>query len=69
MTDLIEQLGEENATQLLNEAIYLSDIGNDDYTASYIYLANTSETEQKEFVNMVVGNITEGVKVCNIVSL
>ncbi|KAJ9190453.1 hypothetical protein P3X46_001655 [Hevea brasiliensis] len=59
---LKQQLGDEKAQKILKEAVYLCSIGGIDYlTFSGTYL-NATETEEEEFVNMVIGNITDGIK-------
>ncbi|EEF28462.1 zinc finger protein, putative [Ricinus communis] len=59
---LKQQLSDEEAMKILKEAVYLSSLGGIDYlTFTGTYL-NATEAEIEEFINMVVGNITDGVK-------
>ncbi|KAJ9190452.1 hypothetical protein P3X46_001654 [Hevea brasiliensis] len=53
---LKQQLGDAKAKKLLNEAVYLFSIGGVDYLTSI-----ATETEEEELVNMVIGNITDGI--------
>ncbi|GLT60005.1 hypothetical protein SLA2020_327950 [Shorea laevis] len=59
---LKEQLGEAGAEELLKGAIYYSSIGGVDYTTFIYEDSNVTESQIQDFVNIVVGNITNGVK-------
>ncbi|KAK2970479.1 hypothetical protein RJ640_023662 [Escallonia rubra] len=54
---LTQKLGDEEATQLLSEAVYLFSIGNNDYGS----LVNYSGSHD-EYVGMVIGNMTIVIK-------
>ncbi|KAF7843656.1 GDSL esterase/lipase 5 [Senna tora] len=54
---LRQRLGEDEAARLVSKAVYLFNIGSNDYT---VYLLQNSSTyTPQEYVNMVIGNITD----------
>ncbi|KAJ9190451.1 hypothetical protein P3X46_001653 [Hevea brasiliensis] len=58
---LKKQIGDEEAKKMLTEAVYLSSIGGIDLLASEVYI-NGTQAQRQELVNMVIGNITLGIK-------
>lgn len=64
---LSERLGDGDAVKLLSKAVYLFNIGTNDCTARFV--GNSSEFSsytRQEYVDMVIGNLTDVIKVCNV---
>ncbi|GLT46170.1 hypothetical protein SLA2020_199460 [Shorea laevis] len=59
---LKEELGDENASELLKGAIYLSSSGGVDYMAFSSSTSDPTEAEMEAYVKIVIGNITNAVK-------
>ncbi|KAM2421473.1 hypothetical protein ACFXTH_027797 [Malus domestica] len=62
---LRQKLGDEEAKSLLSRAVYLSNIGSNDY----LFPFNTDSSmlrssSREEFVGLMIGNITAVIKVC-----
>lgn len=61
---LTEKLGEEQAKELITEAVYFISIGSNDYLGGY--LSNPQMQEYyvpEEYVGMVIGNLTHSIQV------
>jgi len=56
---LRQKLGYEETTTLLARAVYLINIGGNDY-----FVENSSLYTHEKYVSMVVGNLTNVIKVC-----
>jgi len=56
---LRQKLGDEETTTLLAKAVYLINIGGNDY-----FVENSSLYTHEKYVSMVVGNLTDVIKVC-----
>jgi hypothetical protein len=56
---LRQKLGDEETTTMLAKAVYLINIGNNDY-----FVENSSLYTHEKYVSMVVGNLTDVIKVC-----
>lgn len=61
--ELRQQLGNAETTALLAKAVYLINIGVNDYEISLSENSSNSHTAKKH-VEMVVGNLTSVIKVC-----
>ncbi|GLT60003.1 hypothetical protein SLA2020_327940 [Shorea laevis] len=59
---LKDQLGETEAKELLERAIYYSSIGGVDYTSFILTATNVTESLVEAYVNIVIGNITNQIK-------
>lgn len=57
--ELRQKLGDEETTSLLARAVYLINIGSNDYS---VYLSE--KYTQQKYVHMVVGNLTTVIQVC-----
>lgn len=61
---LIEKLGEEEAKQLISEAVYFISIGSNDYMGGYLGNPKMQELYIPEtYVGMVIGNLTQAIQV------
>lgn len=60
---LKHQLDDAEAKKLLKRAVYLFSIGGNDYLHFYDENTNTSQSEKKEYVGIVIGNLTIALKV------
>ncbi|KAJ0007094.1 hypothetical protein Pint_29364 [Pistacia integerrima] len=56
---LKQQLGDAEAKKILADAIYFSSFGGVDYMSFIDDTANPTKLQQREFVNMVIGNFTD----------
>ena len=57
-------LGDEAAKKVLFEAVYLISIGTNDYLSPFFRYSTVFQSySQKQYINMVVGNLTEVIKV------
>jgi len=56
---LSHRLGDEETTTLLAKAVYLINIGGNDY-----FVENSSLYTHEKYVSIVVGNLTTVIKVC-----
>ncbi|KAJ0008210.1 hypothetical protein Pint_29410 [Pistacia integerrima] len=63
-----QQLRDAKAKKILAGAIYLSSFGGVDYLSFINNTPNPAELQQREYVNMVIGNFTDviTVKLCSI---
>ncbi|WCJ39253.1 GDSL lipase [Euphorbia peplus] len=61
-SQLVEELGEKEAENILMESIYLSSIGGDDYVYFVSTHPNTTISDREEFVQVVIGNLTQVIK-------
>ncbi|XP_031272593.1 GDSL esterase/lipase 5-like isoform X3 [Pistacia vera] len=59
---LKQQLGDAEAKKILADAIYLSSFGGTDYISFIQSFYNPTELQQRERVNMVIGNFTNVIK-------
>ncbi|GLT46174.1 hypothetical protein SLA2020_199490 [Shorea laevis] len=59
---LTQQLGDTDTKKLLREATYISSIGGVDYMIFVNSSSNITEPAMQEYVNIVIGNITEATK-------
>ncbi|KAJ0008206.1 hypothetical protein Pint_29414 [Pistacia integerrima] len=59
---LKQQLGDAEAKNILANAIYLSSFGGADYLSFINRTPNPTELQQREYVNMVIGNFTDAIK-------
>ncbi|GLU14181.1 hypothetical protein SLE2022_307660 [Rubroshorea leprosula] len=59
---LTQQLGDTDTKKLLREAIYISSFGGVDYILFADSSSNVTEPAMQEYVNIVIGNITEAMK-------
>ncbi|GLT56061.1 hypothetical protein SLA2020_291340 [Shorea laevis] len=59
---LKDQLGEADAKALLQGAIYYSSIGGVDLTSFAVSATNVTESQIQDYVDIVIGNITDAVK-------
>ncbi|GLT56931.1 hypothetical protein SLA2020_299430 [Shorea laevis] len=59
---LTQQLGDTDTKKLLREAIYISSLGGVDYMLFADSSSNVTEPAMQEYVNIVIGNITEAMK-------
>ncbi|XP_061949336.1 GDSL esterase/lipase 4-like [Populus nigra] len=57
-----EQIGDKEAKKLLSQAVYASCVGANDYSYFVDNYPNATQLEQDEFVNNMVGNLTDFVK-------
>lgn len=62
--ELRQQLGNAETKALLAKAVYLINIGINDYEISLSKNSSNSRTDEKH-VEMVVGNLTSVIKVCS----
>lgn len=60
---LREKLGETETSKVLNRAVYLFSIGGNDYFSLFSENPNASESHQRQYVEMVIGNLTSVLKV------
>ncbi|KAL6972613.1 hypothetical protein U1Q18_026788 [Sarracenia purpurea var. burkii] len=59
-----QQLGEKEAKKMLSRAVYLFNIGSNDYIVALLTNSNVFELKSREpYVEMVIGNITTAIKV------
>ncbi|KAJ9190450.1 hypothetical protein P3X46_001652 [Hevea brasiliensis] len=58
---LKKQIGDEEAKEMLKRAVYLSSLGGIDILFSDVYI-NGTQVQRQELINMVIGNITQGIK-------
>jgi hypothetical protein len=61
-----EQIGDKEAKKLRSQAVYATCVGANDYTYFVDNYPNATQLEQDEFVNNMVGNLTDFVKVISI---
>ncbi|WCJ39329.1 GDSL lipase [Euphorbia peplus] len=61
-SQLEEELGKKEAENVLMDSIYLSSIGGDDYVYFVSNYPNTTLSEREEFVQVVLGNLTQVIK-------
>ena len=66
-TLLKKRLGEKEAKKLLSKAVYLTSVGSNDYL--FRFTSNSSVYSPKEYVNLVIGNFTNVIKVNTISAL
>ncbi|GAB2222192.1 hypothetical protein Droror1_Dr00013396 [Drosera rotundifolia] len=59
VSTLKQQFGEAETKRKLMRAIYLFSMGGNDYFSFYTSYPNASESAQKEYVSIVIGNLTE----------
>lgn len=62
-----QRLGEKEAKKLLSKAVYLTSVGSNDYL--FRFTSNSSVYSPKEYVNLVIGNFTNVIKVNTISAL
>lgn len=60
---LKQKLGDEEAETLLSEAVYLFSVGGNDYFNLFTSNSSDLHFSKKEFVGMVIGNLTNTIKV------
>lgn len=58
-----QKLGDEEAETLLSEAVYLFGVGGNDYFNLFTSNSSDLHFSKKEFVGMVIGNLTNTIKV------
>lgn len=56
-----KKLGDAETTTLLANAVYLINIGTNDYS---VFLLSENNYTREKYVDMVVGNLTTVIKVC-----
>lgn len=61
-SSLKEQLGDDEAAELLSGAIYLTSLGGVDYMSFSNDTSNPTEAEMKDFVDEIIGNFTIAIK-------
>ncbi|KAK7294512.1 hypothetical protein RJT34_17401 [Clitoria ternatea] len=59
---LRQKLGKDEAKKLLSRAVYIFSIGGNDYAAPFYTNSTTIPYSQQNFVDVVIGNITETIK-------
>ncbi|KAJ0008205.1 hypothetical protein Pint_29417 [Pistacia integerrima] len=59
---LKQQLGDAEAKKILADALYLSSFGGVDYMSFIDSTPNPTKLQQREYVNMVIGNFTDVIK-------
>ncbi|XP_065868544.1 GDSL lipase-like [Euphorbia lathyris] len=62
VSQLKKEVGEEEAQNILMKSIYLSSIGGNDYNYYVTNNPNTTLSEGQEFVQLVIGNLTQVIK-------
>lgn len=61
---LTEKLGDEEAKELMSEAVYFISIGSNDYMGGYLGSPKMRELYHPEaYVGMVIGNLTQAIQV------
>lgn len=61
---LVAKLGDEEAKQVISEAIYFISIGSNDYMGGYLGNPKMQESyHPEEFVGIVIGNSTRAIQV------
>ncbi|GKV09740.1 hypothetical protein SLEP1_g21196 [Rubroshorea leprosula] len=59
---LRKEIGNEAAKNLLKRAVYLFSIGGNDYFNFYTMYPSATQTDQRKYVEMVIGNLTSVLK-------
>ena len=62
---MVEKVGEANATSTLMRSVFLFSFGGNDYFSFNTKYPNATETERRNYMHMVLGNLTNGFKVPN----
>ncbi|GAV61393.1 Lipase_GDSL domain-containing protein, partial [Cephalotus follicularis] len=61
-SSLAQKLGEAEAKKILMRSVYLFSIGGNDYFSFNTGHAKATQSEQRDYMHLVIGNITNGVK-------
>ena len=60
---LRQKLGDVEAKKVLMRAVYLFSIGGNDYFSFYSQNLNATQSNRRQYVGMVIGNLTSVLKV------
>lgn len=63
VSSLAQKVGQAEAKKILMRSVYLFSMGGNDYFSFNTDHANANQFERKVFMHMVIGNITNGLKV------